>query len=229
MNKVAQVLAALEALTLLAVGVMEAFFYRSPELYAIFLIEPGEYDAVRLWTVNVGFYNIFMALGLIVALVFVNTGRVAAGRTIVLYTSALHVLLGFTLVVSEPHGVVLARLDEEDGVELWAAVEERLHHAHGEQRQRLEGGEHLCDLVHGAHSGPRSSPPHPCPPDEPSGCRVLRYSARVRDPGAPPAGSLAPTAEASPDGSPTVSVTGSPAASPERTAAPQSTVTFGFA
>ena len=102
MNKVAQVLAAIEALTLLAVGVMEAFFYRSPELHAIFLIEPGEYDAVRLWTVNVGFYNIFMALGLIVALVFVNTGRVAAGRTIVLYTSALHVLLGFTLVVSEP-------------------------------------------------------------------------------------------------------------------------------
>jgi len=102
MNKVAQVLAALEALTLLAVGVMEAFFYRSPGLHAIFLIEPGEYDAVRLWTVNVGFYNIFMALGLIVALVFVNTGRVAAGRIIVLYTSALHVLLGITLVISEP-------------------------------------------------------------------------------------------------------------------------------
>ena len=102
MNKVAQVLAALEALTLLAVGVMEAFFYRSPGLHAIFLIEPGEYDAVRLWTVNVGFYNIFMGIGLIVALVFVNTGRVVAGRTIVLYTSALHVLLGTTLVISEP-------------------------------------------------------------------------------------------------------------------------------
>jgi uncharacterized membrane protein len=102
MNKVAQVLAALEALTLLTVGVMEAFFYRSPELYAIFLIEPGEYDAVRLWTVNVGFYNIFMGIGLIVALVFVNTGRVVVGRTIVLYTSALHVLLGITLVITEP-------------------------------------------------------------------------------------------------------------------------------
>ena len=102
MNKVAQVLAALEALTLLAVGVMEAFFYRSPGLHAIFLIEPGEYDAVRLWTVNVGFYNIFMGIGLIVGLIFVNTGRVVAGRTIVLYTSALHVLLGTTLVISEP-------------------------------------------------------------------------------------------------------------------------------
>jgi uncharacterized membrane protein len=102
MNKVAQVLAALEALTLLAVGVMEAFFYRSPELYAIFLIEPGDYDAVRLWTVNVGFYNMLMGIGLIVALVLVNTGRVVAGRTMVLYTSALHVLLGITLVISEP-------------------------------------------------------------------------------------------------------------------------------
>lgn len=102
MNKVAQVLAALEALTLISVGVLEAFFFRSAELYPIFLIEPGEYDAVRLWTVNVGFYNIFMGIGLIVALVLVYTRRVAAGRAIVLFTSALHVLLGITLVISEP-------------------------------------------------------------------------------------------------------------------------------
>jgi uncharacterized membrane protein len=102
MNKVAQVLAALEALTLITVGVLEAFFFRSPELHPIFLIEPGEYDAVRLWTVNVGFYNIFMGIGVIVGLVLVNTGRVAAGRAIVLFTSALHVLLGVTLVISEP-------------------------------------------------------------------------------------------------------------------------------
>ena len=102
MSKVAQVLAALEALTLIAVGVMEAFFFRRPELYGIFLIEPDEYDAVRLWTVNVGFYNIFMGIGLIVALAFVNAGRVVVGRAIVLYTSALHVMLGLTLVISEP-------------------------------------------------------------------------------------------------------------------------------
>ena len=102
MSKVAQVLAALEALTLIAVGVMEAFFFRRPELYGIFLIEPDEYDAVRLWTVNVGFYNIFMGVGLIVALAFVNAGRVVVGRAIVLYTSALHVMLGLTLVISEP-------------------------------------------------------------------------------------------------------------------------------
>ena len=57
---------------------------------------------MRLWTVNVGFYNIFMGVGLIVALAFVNAGRVVVGRAIVLYTSALHVMLGLTLVISEP-------------------------------------------------------------------------------------------------------------------------------
>ena len=74
---------------------MEAFFYRSPELYAIFLIEPGEYDAVRLWTVNVGFYNMLMGLGLIVGVVLrEHRSQVVAGRAIVLYHTAMHVVLG---------------------------------------------------------------------------------------------------------------------------------------
>ena len=62
MNRVAQVLAALEALTLIAVGALESFFFRSPELYPIFLIESDEYDAVALWTRNVGVYNMLMGL-----------------------------------------------------------------------------------------------------------------------------------------------------------------------
>ena len=102
MNKVAQVLAVLEALTLIAVGVLEAFFHRSPELYGIFLIEPEEYDAVRLWTVNVGFYNLLMGLALIVGVVLVNRSHVVAGRAIVLTISAMHVVLGIVLVITEP-------------------------------------------------------------------------------------------------------------------------------
>ena len=102
MNKVAQVLAALEALTLITVGVLESFFFRSSELYPIFLIEPDEYDAVALWTRNVGVYNMLMGAAIIVALVLVHRAQVAAGRAIILTISAMHLVLGISLVITAP-------------------------------------------------------------------------------------------------------------------------------
>ena len=102
MNRVAQVLAALEALTLITVGLLESFFFRSPELYPIFLIEPDEYDAVALWTRNVGVYNMLMGLAIVVGLVLVHRAQVAAGRAIILTISGTHVVLGVSLVVTAP-------------------------------------------------------------------------------------------------------------------------------
>lgn len=102
MNPVAQVLAALEALTLITVGVLETFFFRSPELYPIFLIESDEYEAVALWTRNVGVYNMLMGLAIVVALVLVHRAQVAAGRAIILTICATHLVLGVSLVVTAP-------------------------------------------------------------------------------------------------------------------------------
>ena len=102
MNPVAQVLAALEALTLIAVGVLESFFFRSPELYPIFLIDPDEYDAVALWTRNVGVYNMLMGAAVVVALVLVHRSNEVAGRAIILTISAMHVVLGVSLVITAP-------------------------------------------------------------------------------------------------------------------------------
>lgn len=102
MTPIAQVLAALMALTLLVIGVLETFFFRTAALYPIFLIEPGEYDAVALWTRNVGVYNMLMGIGIIVGIVLVRRGQVAAGRALVLAFSAMHVVLGITLVITAP-------------------------------------------------------------------------------------------------------------------------------
>lgn len=102
MNPVAQVLAAVEALTLIAVGVLESFFFRSPELYPIFLIDPGEYDAVALWTRNVGVYNMLMGAAVVVALALVHRSNEVAGRAIILTISAMHVVLGVSLVITAP-------------------------------------------------------------------------------------------------------------------------------
>ncbi|MBM7504751.1 DUF1304 family protein [Agromyces aurantiacus] len=102
MNPVAQVLAALEALTLIVIGLLETFFSRSAELYPIFLIEPDEYDAVALWTRNVGVYNMLMGIAIVVGLVLVHRSGRQAGRAIILTVCAMHVVLGVSLVVTAP-------------------------------------------------------------------------------------------------------------------------------
>ncbi|MFF2275937.1 DUF1304 family protein [Agromyces sp. NPDC058126] len=102
MKPVAQVLAGLEALTLVTVGVLESFFFRSPELYPIFLIEADEYEAVALWTRNVGVYNMLMGLAIVVALVLVHRSQEVAGRAIILTISAMHLVLGVSLVITAP-------------------------------------------------------------------------------------------------------------------------------
>lgn len=102
MTRLAQILAGLEALTLIVVGVLETFFFRSPALHPIFLIEPDEHEAVDLWTTNVGVYNMLMGIAIVVGLVLMRRGRVDAGRTLVLAISAMHVVLGISLFVTEP-------------------------------------------------------------------------------------------------------------------------------
>lgn len=102
MNVVAQVLAVIVGLMLVAVGLLEVFFYRDQRFHRIFLIDPANVAAVRLWTVNVGFYNILMGLGTWVGVVLANTGPVAAGVGIVWFVCVCHFILGFTLAATEP-------------------------------------------------------------------------------------------------------------------------------
>ena len=102
MNAVAQVLAVVEGLVLIAVGMLEAFQYRNPRWYRMFLIDPRDYAAVRLWTVNVGFYNAVMGVGLLVGVVLLWVGDPVVGRTLVYFICAAHVVLGAVLAISEP-------------------------------------------------------------------------------------------------------------------------------
>jgi putative membrane protein len=102
MNVVAQILAVLLGLMLIGVGILESFLYRNPRLYPIFRIRPEDQRAVRLWTVNQGFYNMVFGVGAILGVILVNSGQEVAGRTVVLFTAASHVVLGIVLVASEP-------------------------------------------------------------------------------------------------------------------------------
>lgn len=100
MSTLAQIIAGLMALVLIVMWVLEAFFYRARALYPILSIEPGDESAVRMWAINVGHYNLCYAVGILSGLWLVNTGSLDAGRALVIFCLASHVLLGLVLVTT---------------------------------------------------------------------------------------------------------------------------------
>lgn len=101
MTLAAYIVAFLIGLVLIAVGIAEAFFFRDQRFHKFFLIRPDDVRAVRLWTVNLGFYNMVWGLGLIAGVLIAAAGNTAAGEAIILFASIAHVILGAVLWFSE--------------------------------------------------------------------------------------------------------------------------------
>lgn len=101
MSTTAQVLAVVIGVTLVVVFVMEAFLYRHPKLYPLFLVKPDDFDAVRMWTVNMGFYNLTTAIALFAGVALVRTDYVAQGEALIVFTAAQHVFMAVVLVASQ--------------------------------------------------------------------------------------------------------------------------------
>ena len=97
MNIVAQILAGAMALVLFGMWIVEAFLHRSPRMYPLLLIEQRDTAAVRMWAICVGFYNLCWALGIAAGLILLNTPWPDAGRGIVLFCLASHVVSGVVL------------------------------------------------------------------------------------------------------------------------------------
>ncbi|TNB70852.1 DUF1304 domain-containing protein [Arthrobacter sp. BB-1] len=101
MGTLEQVLAIITGIVLITVGLLEAFRYKDQRLHPIFLIKPGDTSAVRMWTFNLGFYNIIWGIFGIAGVVLVNSGEVIVGRTMVALMCIAHAILGMILVISE--------------------------------------------------------------------------------------------------------------------------------
>ncbi len=102
MSTAVQVLAVFVGVMLVAVWVMEAFLYRHPRVHPMLLIEPRDFEAVKLWNVNVGFYNLTTAVAMFLGVVLVNTDHVAHGEALILFTAGQHVFLAAVLLVVKP-------------------------------------------------------------------------------------------------------------------------------
>ncbi|MER7244828.1 DUF1304 family protein [Kribbella sp. NPDC000426] len=101
MTTAAQVLAIVIAVMLASVWLMESFFYRNRRLYPLFLLEPRDFGAVRLWIVNLGFYNLTTAVALALGVVLAASGHVPQGEALVAFTAGQHVFLALVLLATE--------------------------------------------------------------------------------------------------------------------------------
>ena len=101
MSTTVQVLAGIYATVLTVVGLLEITQYRNPRLYSIFVIEPENYDAVRMWAVCVGFFNLVFAAGIALGLALFHQGYPGEGRGLVLFLVGAHLVTGIVLVAVE--------------------------------------------------------------------------------------------------------------------------------
>lgn len=102
MNLLSQIFAGATALALIAVGLLEIVAHGDRRFYRIFLIKPDDVQAVRMWAMNIGAYNIAFALGIVTGLWMLNfSGDAAGGSAIVLFCCTAQMLLGIWLWITE--------------------------------------------------------------------------------------------------------------------------------
>lgn len=102
MHAVSQVFALIAAAVHLFVWPLESFLYGRPWVRVFLTGSTADAPEVRLWRFNVGFYNLFLALGMIAGFVSLHLDHETVGRTLILYLAAFMTAGGLTLLVSAP-------------------------------------------------------------------------------------------------------------------------------
>jgi putative membrane protein len=101
-NAVAQVAAGVAVLVHVLAFVWETLLFTRPGVHwGVFKIPTEDVRPVRLWSFNVGLYNLFLGSGTVIGLIALNTGNEPIGRALVFYTCGFMVLAGIGLGVSD--------------------------------------------------------------------------------------------------------------------------------
>ena len=102
MPLLAQVFALIAALLHVSFFYVESVTFTRPASWKRFGVATQEAaDTIRPMAFNQGFYNLFLALGIVLGLVLIATGWVEAGRAIVLFASACMALAGVVLFATD--------------------------------------------------------------------------------------------------------------------------------
>jgi putative membrane protein len=80
----------------------ETLLFRRPGVHdGVFAIPTADVPPVRLWAFNVGFYNLFIACGLVGGVIAWMNGNEAGGRALVIYLCLFAFLAGIALFASD--------------------------------------------------------------------------------------------------------------------------------
>jgi putative membrane protein len=71
----------------------------------VFGVPTADVPAVRLWSFCVGFYNLFLACGMIIGVIAWMSGKEPVGRTLVTYICIFMVLGGLVLLIADRLGL----------------------------------------------------------------------------------------------------------------------------
>jgi putative membrane protein len=86
MSVTPQILAAFVAAMHVAIFVMESVLWMRPAVYRRFGVAGHEEATItRRFAYNQGFYNLFLAVGIVVGLILLHTDAVDAGRALVVF------------------------------------------------------------------------------------------------------------------------------------------------
>lgn len=106
MTIVVWVFALLAAAVHVLVFVWESLVFDRPAVHSgVFAIPSSDVPAIRLWAFCVGFYNLFLALGLVTGVVAWAVGSETVGRTLVIYICVFMVLCGLVLFIADRRGL----------------------------------------------------------------------------------------------------------------------------
>jgi putative membrane protein len=98
MNNVAVLAAVVAALIHIYFFILESVWFMRPEVWSRFGISSdAEAKGVRSWAFNQGFYNLFLAAGVVFGIALVAAGQVDAGRAIVTFACGSMAAAGVVL------------------------------------------------------------------------------------------------------------------------------------
>lgn len=103
MHPIAIIAAALAGLVHAYFFLLESVWFMRPEVFRRFgLKSVADASVARSWAFNQGFYNLFLAIGVLVGITLVATGETAPGRAIIFFACGSMVAAGGVLVARNP-------------------------------------------------------------------------------------------------------------------------------